>query len=199
MVEDLRQGLAERLIQLFVRHAALIRPLSEEGKLKLIQDLTQVTPSSCLLAPRHDNIFPTHSMRSLKLWLPICFRWSDCLPTRSSAHYGPCYLWIRQISLRTTFMRKGLTSDQGMTARARLLTKNYISQKILSRWLTCLRSTVLHHLFARGPPELQLPDSDVQSGLHAANHNASRIYYSHWMDSIAQRARPKADALVGMH
>ena len=89
MVQDLRQGLAERLIQLFVRHAALIRPLSEEGKLKLIQDLTQVTPSSCLLAPRHDNIFPTHSMRSLKLWLLICFRWSDCLPTRSSAHYGP--------------------------------------------------------------------------------------------------------------
>ena len=42
VLSDLRQALGERLIQLFVRHAALIRPLSEEGKLKLTQDLAQV-------------------------------------------------------------------------------------------------------------------------------------------------------------
>ena len=58
-------------------------------------------------------------------------------------------------------------------------------------------STVLHHLFARGPPELQLPYSDVvQPGLHVTNHTAA-MTYSHWMDGVAQRATSKADPLVG--
>ena len=46
--------LASRLVTIFVRHAALVRPLSEEGKLKLAQDMatiemtvTSVSPIKC--------------------------------------------------------------------------------------------------------------------------------------------------------
>ena len=55
VLSDLRQALGERLIQLFVRHAALIRPLSEEGKLKLTQDLAQVRHASPY-SPHHPSL-----------------------------------------------------------------------------------------------------------------------------------------------
>ena len=152
-----------------------------------------------LLAPRQKDVFTTRQLCSSKLWLPSCFRWSGWLPTRSSARCDQFCLSKLRTSLRTTFTRKGSTSDRGLSSCARLLTENYISQKTQPRLFIRPRSTVLHHIFARGPPELQLPDSDVQPGLHATNHNASRIYYSHWMDSIAQRAMSKADALVGRY
>ena len=50
VLSSLKQALAQRVLLLFVRHAAMIRPISETGKLRLTQDMPQL---ELALAPLH--------------------------------------------------------------------------------------------------------------------------------------------------
>lgn len=55
----LTRQLVARLLVLFVRHAALIRPISESGKLRLAQDMVRGPPSlSFMTIPAHPPSCP---------------------------------------------------------------------------------------------------------------------------------------------
>lgn len=121
LTNQLRE-MASRLVLYFVRHAALVRPLEEPGKLKLAGDLAQLEFAVSLLHPVKDLGNPYKILRQFR---PFLFKETNTI-------------------------------------------SNCEELKILPP------SVVLHHLFSRGTPSLQLP--------HAIR-GWTVAKYSEWMDS----------------
>jgi hypothetical protein len=63
--------LASRLLQFFVRHAALIRPLREAGKLKLAADMAQLELAIANLQPLNQIGQPYRALRAMR---PLLFK-----------------------------------------------------------------------------------------------------------------------------
>lgn len=51
------EGVAQRAIELFLRHATLLRPLGEGGKMRLAADFAQVSGVSVLLWSEPPDVF----------------------------------------------------------------------------------------------------------------------------------------------
>lgn len=64
------RNLCNRILVYFVRHAALVRPLSESGKLKLVADMAQVEFAIAPLQPSKDMA----SYRALRAFRPFIFK-----------------------------------------------------------------------------------------------------------------------------
>eukprot|EP00118_Oscarella_pearsei_P006868 m.32054 g.32054 ORF g.32054 m.32054 type:complete len:832 (+) comp31589_c0_seq8:1605-4100(+) len=80
-VEKRLFDLAGRIIELFVRHVSLIRPLGEKGKLRLAADFTQVELAVTPLCPRPADLGSTY--QALKAFKSILFIDFHSLPTNS--------------------------------------------------------------------------------------------------------------------
>eukprot|EP00899_Mesostigma_viride_P002929 jgi/Mesvir1/12637/Mv02193-RA.1 len=126
LVDSLKLGLATRVLVFFVRHAALLRPSSEAGRLQLAQDMTE------LELVIGQNVYPMEGIgapyASLRAFRRLLFLETAQIPTSPILHDLPA-------------------------------------------------SAVLHHLFSRGPDELQLPH--VKAGL-------SVLQYSIWLDQHSE-------------
>eukprot|EP00898_Chlorokybus_atmophyticus_P001187 jgi/Chlat1/2069/Chrsp17S02540 len=126
LYDTLLRQMATRLLLFFVRHASLIRPLSEAGKLRLARDTAEL---ELVVA---QNIYPVEKLgapyRALRAFRPLIF----------------------------------------------LETHQLESSPLLQELPA---SAVLHHLFTRGPDELQSPHR--RAGLTAAQ-------YSLWLDQHSE-------------
>uniref|UniRef100_A0A7S0R0D9 Conserved oligomeric Golgi complex subunit 5 helical domain-containing protein n=1 Tax=Pyramimonas obovata TaxID=1411642 RepID=A0A7S0R0D9_9CHLO len=71
VASGLTQTLAQRVLELFVRHASLMRPLSEVGKLRLAKDMAELELAV------GQNLFPVEQLgapyRSLRAFRPLLF------------------------------------------------------------------------------------------------------------------------------
>lgn len=119
----LARGMASRVLMFFIRHASLVRPLSESGKLRMARDMAELELAV------GQNLFPVEQLgapyRALRAFRPVIF-------------------------LET-------------------------SQLEASPLLQDLRpSTILHHLYSRGPDELQSP---------MQRNKLTPLQYSLWLDS----------------
>ncbi|KAK9691342.1 hypothetical protein RND81_09G191000 [Saponaria officinalis] len=119
----LARGMASRVLMFFIRHASLVRPLSESGKLRMARDMAELELAV------GQNLFPVEQLgppyRALRAFRPVIF-----LDT---------------------------------------------AQLEASPLLQDLRpSTILHHLYSRGPDELQTP---------MQRNKLTPIQYSLWLDS----------------
>lgn len=119
----LARGMASRVLMFFIRHASLVRPLSESGKLRMARDMAELELAV------GQNLFPVEQLgapyRALRAFRPVIF-----LDT---------------------------------------------SQLEASPLLQDLRpSTILHHLYSRGPEELQSP---------MQRNKLTPLQYSLWLDS----------------
>ncbi|XP_062515247.1 conserved oligomeric Golgi complex subunit 5-like [Corticium candelabrum] len=69
-MEERLKGVANRAMDLFVRHVTLIRPLGDRGKMRLAADLTEIEVAIMPLCQRPTDLGPTYQMlRSLKVLL----------------------------------------------------------------------------------------------------------------------------------
>ncbi|CAO2812836.1 unnamed protein product [Amaranthus hypochondriacus] len=119
----LARGMASRVLMFFIRHASLVRPLSESGKLRMARDMAELELAV------GQNLFPVEQLgapyRALRAFRPVIF-----LDT---------------------------------------------SQLEASPLLQDLRpSTILHHLYSRGPDELRSP---------MQRNKLTPLQYSLWLDS----------------
>ncbi|XP_021735289.1 conserved oligomeric Golgi complex subunit 5-like [Chenopodium quinoa] len=119
----LARGMASRVLMFFIRHASLVRPLSESGKLRMARDMAELELAV------GQNLFPVEQLgapyRALRAFRPVIF-----LDT---------------------------------------------SQLEASPLLQDLRpSTILHHLYSRGPDELLSP---------MQRNKLTPLQYSLWLDS----------------
>ncbi|KAL9229884.1 hypothetical protein vseg_005301 [Gypsophila vaccaria] len=119
----LARGMASRLLMFFIRHASLVRPLSESGKLRMARDMAELELSV------GQNLFPVEQLgapyRALRAFRPVIFLDTAQLEASPLLH-----------DLRP--------------------------------------STILHHLYSRGPDELQTP---------MQRNKLTPIQYSLWLDS----------------
>ncbi|KAK1261004.1 hypothetical protein QJS04_geneDACA018079 [Acorus gramineus] len=119
---QLVRRMASRVLTLFIRHAALVRPLSEAGKLRLARDMAELELAV------GQNLFPVEQLggpyRALRAFRPIIF--------------------LETAQLDGSPLLKELPP-----------------------------SVVLHHLYSRGPEELQSPWQKNQVTL---------LSYSLWLD-----------------
>ncbi|RAL45256.1 hypothetical protein DM860_014666 [Cuscuta australis] len=117
------RGVASRVLTFFIRHASLVRPLSESGKLRMARDMAELELAV------GQNLFPVEQLggpyRSLRAFRPVIF--------------------LETSQLETSPLLQDLPA-----------------------------SVVLHHLFSRGPDELQSP---------MQRNRLSPLQYSLWMDS----------------
>ncbi|XP_074273104.1 conserved oligomeric Golgi complex subunit 5 [Silene latifolia] len=119
----LARGMASRVLMFFIRHASLVRPLSESGKLRMARDMAELELAV------GQNLFPVEQLggpyQALRAFRPVIF-----LDT---------------------------------------------SQLEASPLLQDLRpSTILHHLYSRGPDELESP---------MQRNKLTPLQYSLWLDS----------------
>jgi hypothetical protein len=124
LTQQLRE-MASRLVLYFVRHASLVRPLEEPGKLKLAGDMAQLEFAVSLLYPVKDLGMPYRILRALR---PFLFRETSTIQECPELQILP-------------------------------------------------PSVILHHLFSRGTPSLQLP--------HAVR-GWTVTKYSEWLDSHSE-------------
>ncbi|KAK6925640.1 hypothetical protein RJ641_007359 [Dillenia turbinata] len=120
---SLVRNLASRVLVYFIRHASLVRPLSESGKLRMARDMAEIELTV------GQNLFPVEQLgapyRALRAFRPIIF----------------------------------------------LETSQLVSSPLLQ---DLPPSVVLHHLYSRGPDELQSP---------LKRNNLTPQQYTLWMDS----------------
>ncbi|KAL1560540.1 Conserved oligomeric Golgi complex subunit [Salvia divinorum] len=117
------RSMASRILVFFVRHASLVRPLSESGKLRMARDMAELELAVA------QNLFPVEQLgapyRSLRAFRPVLFL---------------------------------ETSQLGSSPLLQDLPP----------------SVILHHLYSRGPEELQSP---------LQRNKLTPLQYSLWMDS----------------
>ncbi|CAI5457681.1 unnamed protein product [Closterium sp. Yama58-4] len=81
VAQSLAKRLASRTLLFFVRHASLVRPLSEAGRLRLARDMGELE----FAVGQH--LFPTHALgasyRALRAFRPLLFLDLDKIPTSS--------------------------------------------------------------------------------------------------------------------
>lgn len=120
---NLIRRMASRLLTSFIRHAALVRPLSESGKLRMARDMAELELAV------GQNLFPVEQLgapyRALRAFRPIIF-----LET-SQLQESPLLIDLPP-------------------------------------------SVILHHLYSRGPDELQSP---------MQRNKLTPLQYSLWLDS----------------
>ncbi|EPS72208.1 hypothetical protein M569_02540, partial [Genlisea aurea] len=120
---SLARSMAARVLIFFIRHASLVRPLSESGKLRMARDMAEL---ELVVA---QNLFPVEQLgapyRALRAFRPIIF--------------------LETSQLGSSPLLKDLPP-----------------------------SVVLHHLYARGPDDLQSP---------MERNSLTPLQYSLWMDS----------------
>ncbi|CAH9099143.1 unnamed protein product [Cuscuta epithymum] len=117
------RSVASRVLTFFIRHASLVRPLSESGKLRMARDMAELE----LVVGQ--NLFPVEQLggpyRALRAFRPVIF--------------------LETSQLESSPLIQDLPP-----------------------------SVILHHLFSRGPDELQSP---------MQRNKLSPLQYSLWMDS----------------
>ncbi|XAR52802.1 hypothetical protein NMG60_11021078 [Bertholletia excelsa] len=117
------RSMASRVLIFFIRHASLVRPLSESGKLRMARDMAELELAV------GQNLFPVEQL-------------------------GPPYRALR--AFRPVIFLE--TSQLGASPLLQDLPP----------------SVILHHLYSRGPEELQSP---------MQRNKLSPLQYSLWMDS----------------
>lgn len=79
--------MAARILTFFVRHAALVRPLSEEGKLRIARDIGELE----FAVSQH--LFPAERLgpayRALRALRPLLFLDTNAIPTSSLLSVHP--------------------------------------------------------------------------------------------------------------
>ncbi|XP_022722328.1 conserved oligomeric Golgi complex subunit 5 isoform X2 [Durio zibethinus] len=119
----LARSMASRVLILFIRHASLVRPLSESGKLRMARDMAELELAV------GQNLFPVEQLgapyRALRAFRPLIFL---------------------------------ETSQLGASPLLQDLPP----------------SVILHHLYSRGPEELQSP---------LQRNKLTHLQYSLWLDS----------------
>lgn len=117
------RGMASRVLIFFIRHASLVRPLSESGKLRMARDMAELELAV------GQNLFPVEQLgapyRALRAFRPLIFL--------ETSQLGSSPL-LQELPL----------------------------------------SVILHHLYTRGPDELQSP---LQRNM------LTPLQYSLWLDS----------------
>ncbi|KAG9149953.1 hypothetical protein Leryth_010027 [Lithospermum erythrorhizon] len=117
------RSMASRVLIFFIRHAALVRPLSESGKLRMARDMAEIELSVA------QNLFPVEQLgapyRALRAFRPVIF----------------------------------------------LETSQLLSSPLLQ---DLPLSVILHHLYSRGPDDLQSP---------LQRNRLTPLQYSLWLDS----------------
>ncbi|KAL3325650.1 hypothetical protein AABB24_036735 [Solanum stoloniferum] len=117
------RSMASRVLIFFIRHASLVRPLSESGKLRLARDMAELELAV------GQNLFPVEQLgapyRALRAFRPVIF--------------------LETSQLASSPLRQDLPP-----------------------------SVILHHLYSRGPEELQSP---------LQRNRLTPTQYSLWMDS----------------
>ncbi|XWS09351.1 hypothetical protein CRYUN_Cryun40dG0077700 [Craigia yunnanensis] len=117
------RSMASRVLILFIRHASLVRPLSESGKLRMVRDMAELELAV------GQNLFPVEQLgapyRALRAFRPLIFL---------------------------------ETSQLGASPLLQDLPP----------------SVILHHLYSRGPEELQSP---------LQRNKLTHLQYSLWLDS----------------
>ena len=120
---QLVRRMASRVLIFFIRHAALVRPLSESGKLRMARDMAELELAV------GQNLFPVEQLgapyRALRAFRPVIF----------------------------------------------LETSQLAGSPLLQ---DLPPSVILHHLYSRGPDELQSP---------MQRNNLTPLQYSLWLDS----------------
>jgi hypothetical protein len=120
---QLVKSMASRVLIFFIRHASLVRPLSESGKLRMARDMAELELTV------GQNLFPVEQLgapyRALRALRPIIF----------------------------------------------LDTSQLVGSPLLQ---DLPLSVVLHHLYSRGPDDLQSP---------LQRNNLTHLQYSLWLDS----------------
>ncbi|KAL8512445.1 hypothetical protein ACS0TY_018791 [Phlomoides rotata] len=117
------RSMASRILVFFVRHASLVRPLSESGKLRMARDMAELELAVA------QNLFPVEQL-------------------------GPPYRALR--AFRPVLFLE--TSQLGSSPLLQELPP----------------SVILHHLYSRGPDDLQSP---------LQRNRLTPLQYSLWMDS----------------
>lgn len=117
------RSMASRILVFFVRHASLVRPLSESGKLRMARDMAELELAVA------QNLFPVEQL-------------------------GPPYRALR--AFRPVLFLE--TSQLGSSPLLQELPP----------------SVILHHLYSRGPEDLQSP---------LQRNRLTPLQYSLWMDS----------------
>ncbi|KAK4364021.1 hypothetical protein RND71_015379 [Anisodus tanguticus] len=117
------RSMASRVLIFFIRHASLVRPLSESGKLRLARDMAELELAV------GQNLFPVEQLgapyRALRAVRPVIF--------------------LETSQFSSSLLRQDLPP-----------------------------SVILHHLYSRGPEELQSP---------LQRNRLTPMQYSLWMDS----------------
>ncbi|XP_051152031.1 conserved oligomeric Golgi complex subunit 5 [Andrographis paniculata] len=120
------KSMASRVLIFFIRHASLIRPLSESGKLRLARDMAEIELAVT------QNLYPVEQLgapyRALRAFRPLIF--------------------LETSQLGSSPLLQDLPA-----------------------------SVILHHLYSRGPDELQSP---------LQRNRLTPLQYSLWMDSQAE-------------
>uniref|UniRef100_A0AAY4D2P2 Conserved oligomeric Golgi complex subunit 5 n=1 Tax=Denticeps clupeoides TaxID=299321 RepID=A0AAY4D2P2_9TELE len=76
-IYDSTEGIAQRAIQLFIRHASLLRPLGEGGKLRLAADFAQMELAVAPLCRRVSDLGKPY--RLLRSFRPLLFQTSELI------------------------------------------------------------------------------------------------------------------------
>lgn len=117
------RSMASRVLVFFIRHASLVRPLSESGKLRMARDMAELELAV------GQNLFPVEQLgapyRALRAFRPLVFLETSQLPSSPLLQDLP-------------------------------------------------PNVILHHLYSRGPDELQSP---------LQRNKLTYLQYSLWLDS----------------
>ncbi|KAK3243297.1 hypothetical protein CYMTET_47037 [Cymbomonas tetramitiformis] len=107
---------AARLLEMFVRHAALVRPLSESGKLRLAKDMAELEIAV------GQNLYPVEQLgaqyRSLRAFRPLLFLDTAQVPSSPLLHELPISVVMHHLYTRgpkelvSPHMRAGLSPAQ---------------------------------------------------------------------------------------
>ncbi|XWS35298.1 hypothetical protein CRYUN_Cryun21dG0114000 [Craigia yunnanensis] len=117
------RSMASRVLLLFIRHASLVRPLSESGKLRMARDMAELELAV------GQNLFPVEQLGS---------------PYRALRAFRPL-IFLETSQLGASTLLQDLPP-----------------------------SVILHHLYSRGPEELQSP---------LQRNKLTHLQYSLWLDS----------------
>jgi len=107
---------ASRVLELFVRHASLVRPLSESGKLRLAKDMAELELAV------GQSLYPVEQLgsayRALRAFRPLLFLETAQVPTSSLIQELPVSVALHHLYSRATQSlvsphgRAGLTAGQ---------------------------------------------------------------------------------------
>ncbi|CAI6007212.1 unnamed protein product [Closterium sp. NIES-65] len=155
VAQSLAKRLASRTLLFFVRHASLVRPLSEAGRLRLARDMGELE----FAVGQH--LFPTHALgasyRALRAFRPLLFVDLEKIPTSSllqARDMGELGFAVGQHLFPTHVLG---ASYRALRAFRPLLFLDLEKIPTSSLLQDLPPSVVLHHLFSRAPPEMLSP------------------------------------------